>query len=224
MAFFLARSVPSLPPPRSLSLSLSFDLSIYLSLSLIRSLSLSFSVQNVSRTLLRASSTCHLRPLSSPISSSFPRICGQFGAVKPQTNRKRTRHTAPTVPSHFEKYPGKMIRPLLRWRSLYFLPFPSSIRLFPFSLPLRVRFSVSHVILRNPSSFLFSNVSSNLFLIFHRSSRSGDSMARRRRRCRLRCRRLLVLFSSAVIARFSRRRNGGSGDGGDGGSGRRIGK
>lgn len=154
MAFFLARSVPS--PPLSLSLSLSL------------------SVQNVSRTLLRASSTCHLRPLSSPISSSFPRICGQFGAVKPQTNRERTRHTAPTVPSHFEKYPGKMIRPLLRWRSLYFFPFPTSIHLFSFSLLLRVRFSVSRVILRNPSSFLFSNVSSDLFLIFHRSSRSGD--------------------------------------------------
>lgn len=145
---FLPCSFCSIPPP-SHSLSLS----------------LSLSVQNVSRTLLRASSTCHLRPLSSPISSSFPRICGQFGAVKPQTNRERTRHTAATVPSHFEKYPGKMIRPLLRWRSLYFFPFPTSIRLFPFSLPPHVRFSVSRVILRNPSSFLFSNVSSDLFLI-----------------------------------------------------------
>lgn len=48
-------------------------------------------------------------------SSSFPCICGQFGAAEPPTDRERTRHTAvPTVPSHFEKYPGKMIRPLLR--------------------------------------------------------------------------------------------------------------
>lgn len=48
-------------------------------------------------------------------SYSFPRICGQFGAAEPPTDREGTRHTAvPTVPSHFEKYPGKMIRPLLR--------------------------------------------------------------------------------------------------------------
>lgn len=80
----------------------------------------------------QASSPCHLRPLSSlPISSSFPRVCGQFGAAKPQTNRERTRHTASTVPSHFEKYPGKMIRPLLRWRGLR-TSFPSP----SFSSPL----------------------------------------------------------------------------------------
>lgn len=86
-------------------------------------------------------------------SSSFPRICGQFGAVKPPTDRERTRHTAaPTVPSHFEKYPGKMIRPLLRpgrsslSLSLDFLPpspFASTPSLPPpnFGLPLLPRLS-----------------------------------------------------------------------------------
>lgn len=45
--------------------------------------------------------------------SSFPRICRQFGA--PDGFSREKRHTAaPTVPSHFEKYLGKMIRPLLR--------------------------------------------------------------------------------------------------------------
>lgn len=107
-------------------------------LSLFRSsfsLSLVPSVAYTPGTSVRASSACHLRPLSPSVSSSSSlRVCGQFGAMKPQTNRERTRHTAATVPSHFEKYPGKMIRPLLRWRGLcfsLFLLLPSSAAPLP---------------------------------------------------------------------------------------------
>lgn len=85
--------------------------------------------------------------------SSFPRICGQFGAAEPPTDRERIRHTAaPTVPSHFEKYPGKMIRPLLRpglFLSLSsYLP-PS------FSLCLDPRFAPSQLWSPSTSSSLF---------------------------------------------------------------------
>lgn len=68
----------------------------------------------IHRTPFLSMATFALSLLRRP-SSSFPRICGQFGAAEPPMDREGTRHTAvPTVPSHFEKYPGKMIRPLLR--------------------------------------------------------------------------------------------------------------
>lgn len=68
----------------------------------------------IHRTPFLSMATFALSLLWGP-SYSFPRICGQFGAAEPPTDREGTRHTAvPTVPSHFEKYPGKMIRPLLR--------------------------------------------------------------------------------------------------------------
>ncbi|KYN06517.1 hypothetical protein ALC62_02596 [Cyphomyrmex costatus] len=84
----------------------------------------------------------HLSLLRSP-SSSFPRICGQFGAAEPPMDREGTRHTAvPTVPSHFEKYPGKMIRPLLRPGLSLYLFLRLALPICPLlGLPLLLRLS-----------------------------------------------------------------------------------
>lgn len=94
--------------------------SFYFSLSLSHSISLCsppsplYTFSWIHRTPFLSMATFALSLLWGP-SYSFPRICGQFGAAEPPTDREGTRHTAvPTVPSHFEKYPGKMIRPLLR--------------------------------------------------------------------------------------------------------------
>lgn len=83
----------------------------------------------------RPSRVATFRPL--PCFGALPsRICGQFEAAKRSTDREGTWHTAaPTVPSHFEKYPGKMIRPLLRPG----LSLSISVRLFSslrFAIPI----------------------------------------------------------------------------------------
>lgn len=101
-------------------------------------------------------------------STSFPRICGQFGAAEPPTDCERTRHTAvPTVPSHFEKYPGKMIRPLLRPGLSFPLllppPCPTVLPTLRHNLPLLPRLSLS----REPTAHRLRFVSPRRAVVHH---------------------------------------------------------